>query len=139
MFHPLGVWWDVFEYVIPELEKIFHLIIPAVPGMDPDVPLRDFSSIEDIAEEIEEWLIANGHAHVKGLYGCSMGGALVIRMLADGAVKADNAVIDGGITPYQLPNYVYHNIVGANKQQLLRETLRVLKKGGTCSMLSRRQ
>ncbi len=28
-------------------------------------------------------------------------------------------------------NYVYHNISGVNKQQLLRETLRVLKKGGT--------
>lgn len=28
-------------------------------------------------------------------------------------------------------NYVYHNITGANKQKLLLETLRVLKKGGT--------
>ena len=28
-------------------------------------------------------------------------------------------------------NYVYHNIVGLNKQNLLMETLRVLKKGGT--------
>lgn len=28
-------------------------------------------------------------------------------------------------------NYVYHNITGVNKQSLLRETLRVLKKGGT--------
>ena len=28
-------------------------------------------------------------------------------------------------------NYVYHNIAGANKQGLLRETLRTLKKGGT--------
>lgn len=28
-------------------------------------------------------------------------------------------------------NYVYHNITGVNKQELLRETLRVLKKGGT--------
>ena len=27
-------------------------------------------------------------------------------------------------------NYVYHNITGVNKQELLRETLRVLKKGG---------
>lgn len=28
-------------------------------------------------------------------------------------------------------NYVYHNIAGCDKQKLLRETLRVLKKGGT--------
>ena len=31
-------------------------------------------------------------------------------------------------------NYVYHNIAGKNKQELLRETLRVLKKGGTFSI-----
>lgn len=28
-------------------------------------------------------------------------------------------------------NYVYHNVVGSDKQDLLRETLRVLRKGGT--------
>ena len=25
MFHPLGVWWDVFEYVIPGLSEFFTL------------------------------------------------------------------------------------------------------------------
>ena len=29
-----------------------------------------------------------------------------------------------------MSNYVYHNIAGKNRQQLLLETLRVLKKGG---------
>ena len=32
-----------------------------------------------------------------------MGGSVVTRFLADGRVKVRNAVIDGGITPYQLP------------------------------------
>ena len=31
-------------------------------------------------------------------------------------------------------NYVYHNIVGKNRQNLLRETLRVLKKGGVFAL-----
>ena len=31
-------------------------------------------------------------------------------------------------------NYVYHNIVGADRQALLRETLRVLKKGGVFAL-----
>ena len=110
MFHPLGVWWDVFEYVIPEMSEHFHLIIPAIPGMDPDVPLRDFSSIEDIAGEMENWLLRNGYDHVRCLYGCSMGGALVLKMLANGKITADNAVIDGGITPYQMPKPVTYLI-----------------------------
>lgn len=110
MFHPLGVWWDVFEYVIPGLAEDFHLIVPAIPGHDPDVPLREFSSIEETAEEMERWLRSNGHDHVRCLYGCSMGGALVMKMLANGAITADNAVIDGGITPYQLPKPVTYMI-----------------------------
>ncbi len=32
-----------------------------------------------------------------------MGGAVVVRFLSDNRVKVHSAVIDGGITPYQLP------------------------------------
>ena len=32
-----------------------------------------------------------------------MGGAIVARFLAENRVKVGNAIIDGGITPYQLP------------------------------------
>ena len=110
MFHPLGVWHDVFEYVIPELSEHFHLIIPAIPGHDPDIPLRDFSSIEEITEEMEIWLRSNDHEHVRCIYGCSMGGALVMKLLADGIITADIAVIDGGITPYQMPKPVTYLI-----------------------------
>lgn len=112
MFHPLGVWWDVFEYVIPELAEQFHLIIPAMPGHDPDIPLRDFTGIEEISEEITDWLITNGYAHVRCLYGCSMGGAVVMRMLAEGKIHTDTAVIDGGITPYRLPKPITY-LIGA--------------------------
>ena len=36
LIHPAVVIWDYFEYVVPLLEKDFHLIIPALPGYDPD-------------------------------------------------------------------------------------------------------
>ena len=29
LLHPLGARWDVFNYVIPTLEKQYHLVIPA--------------------------------------------------------------------------------------------------------------
>lgn len=103
MFHPMGVWWDVFEYVIPILEKEYHLVIPAVPGFDPDDSRSIFTSVEEIAEEISDWLIAHNYHSVECLYGCSMGGAIVTRMLAIQKIRTDCAVIDGGITPYQLP------------------------------------
>ncbi|KAG4090089.1 hydrolase, alpha/beta fold family [Neocallimastix lanati (nom. inval.)] len=112
LFHPLGVWWDVYEYVIPILEKNYHVVVPAVPGLDPDQPKSEFTSIEDIELKIRHWLIENGYGHVKCLYGCSMGGALVTRMIACNQIKIDNAVIDAGITPYQLPK-LFTYFIGA--------------------------
>ena len=112
MFHPLGVWWDVFDRVIPILERRFHLVIPAVPGLDPDRPEQEFTSIEEIEERIETWLVGHGHQHVACLYGCSMGGALTIRMLARGVIVPNCAVIDAGITPYRLPK-AFACLIGA--------------------------
>ena len=106
MFHPLSVWWDIFELVIPCLQRDWHLVIPAMPGHDPDRPGDDFTSVEQIADETAEWLASHGHARVRGLYGCSMGGGVVARMLADGRIGVDRVVIDAGMTPYRLPRPV---------------------------------
>ena len=102
LIHPSLVMWDYFEYVIPLLQDRCHLIIPALPGYDEDMP-GDFTSVEKIAEELADQLIEKGHTEISCIYGCSMGGAVVARFLADNRVKVHSAVMDGGITPYQLP------------------------------------
>lgn len=102
LVHPSIVMWDYFQYVIPLMEEKYHLIIPAIPGYDPDVK-NDFTSVEEIAAELAQWLTDHHHKEVTCLYGCSMGGSIVIRMLADHKIRIQNAVIDGGITPYRLP------------------------------------
>ena len=55
LIHPSIVMWDHFEYVIPLLEKNYHLIIPALPGYDPDKK-GNFTSVEAIARKLERWL-----------------------------------------------------------------------------------
>ena len=102
LIHPSLVMWDYFEYLIPLMQDHWHLVIPALPGYDPD-DRSDFSSVERIAAELAEWLTARGHNEIACIYGCSMGGSIVTRFLADKRVKVRSAVIDGGITPYQLP------------------------------------
>jgi pimeloyl-ACP methyl ester carboxylesterase len=104
LIHPSVVMWDYFEYVVPLLEKNYHLVIPALPGYDEDEP-RDFTSVEEIAAELAGWLNEQGYRSLDLVYGCSMGGSIVIRMLADGKIHIKNAVIDGGITPYELPRF----------------------------------
>ena len=102
LIHPACVMWDYFEYVIPILQKRFHLIVPAIPGYDEDSKVN-FSSVEKITAELERWLTNKGIKNITCVYGCSMGGSIVIRMLANKRIKPENAVIDGGITPYLLP------------------------------------
>ena len=53
--------------------------------------------------QLEDELRDRGLRDVFCLYGLSMGGALALRMLANGRVHFQYAVIDGGITPYELP------------------------------------
>lgn len=102
MVHPAAVWWDVFSFVYPKLAEHYHVVIPAVPGMDPDQSDANFTSVEDVAQQIEDWLIAHGHGRIRCLYGCSMGGAVALRMVASGRIGLDCVLVDAGITPYQL-------------------------------------
>lgn len=115
LVHPSVVMWDYFEYVIPLMQDRYHLIVPALPGYDTENS-SDFTSVEEIAEELADWLIAHGHRSIACIYGCSMGGAVVTRFLADRKVKVSSAVIDGGITPYQLPWIVTRCICHMDKE-----------------------
>lgn len=106
LIHPSAVMWDYFDYVIPLLQEDYHLIVPALPGYDEENPNKDFTSIEEIADDLANWLIEHKIKTVDLLYGCSMGGAIVLKMLANQQIPIKNCICDGGITPYQLPRLV---------------------------------
>ena len=102
LIHPALVTWDYFENVVPLLEERRRLLIPAIPGYN----LKDdsqFCSVEQTASRLADELLQKGIQEVKAIYGCSMGGSIVLRMAAEGRLKAQNYIMDGGITPYQLP------------------------------------
>ena len=103
MLHPSAVRWDYFAYLVPLLENDYHLIIPAIPGYDEENPQDDFTSVEKISDDLAQWLLSHGIQTVDLLYGCSMGGAILIRMFAERKVDYRNVVCDGGIAPYELP------------------------------------
>lgn len=77
LIHPSVVRWDYFEHLIPLLKNKYHLIIPALPGYDSEDE-SDFTSIEKIAAELNEWLQAEEIAELYAVYGCSMGGSVAL-------------------------------------------------------------
>lgn len=105
LVHPSVVFWDYYEYVIPLLSD-YHVIVPALPGYDKETPEENYSSVEEIAAALANQLITRGIPAVDLLYGCSMGGSIVLRMLVDGRLPIRNAICDAGITPYRLPYLV---------------------------------
>ena len=109
LVHPSMVMWDYFEYVIPYLERNYHLVIPALPGYDPDHK-QDFTSIETIAEELENWFLERRYSRLACAYGCSMGGSVIVRLLANRHLDIQSAILDGAITPYQLPRLITRGI-----------------------------
>ena len=56
LIHPSAVMWDYFEYVIPLMKNRYHLLIPALPGYDTQMK-DDFTSVEEIASELEDWIV----------------------------------------------------------------------------------
>ncbi|MCM1432069.1 MAG: alpha/beta hydrolase, partial [Muribaculaceae bacterium] len=102
LIHPSVVRWDYFGNVIPLLEKEYHLIIPALPGYDLEEE-GDFTSVEQIADELNAWLKKNGYVRLYAVYGCSMGGSIALMVALGNMVQIDHCIMDGGITPYELP------------------------------------
>ena len=64
---------------------------------------EDFISVETTVTEVTDWLQQHGITNLDAAYGCSLGGACLTRFLALGKIPVKCAVIDAGITPYQMP------------------------------------
>ena len=56
MFPPLGCRSNVYDFVRPELEKKYHLLVVGYQGVESDLK-ADFTSVEEIVEEVENWLL----------------------------------------------------------------------------------
>ena len=102
MIHGTGMSWDMLHSAANLLAEHYHVILVSVPGHDPKTT-EEFTNVEQIAAEIETALTDRGYTTVALLYGLSMGGGIALRMLADNRIHFRRAVIDAGITPYELP------------------------------------
>ena len=102
MIHGTGMSWDMFLFCANSLAEKYHVILVSVPGHDPETS-EEFTSVEQVAKEIEEALMQKGYENIDLLYGLSMGGGIALRILADQCITFKNAIIDAGITPYELP------------------------------------
>ena len=97
------VW--AFTKTIALLSENWHVFQVVYDGHQPEYP-GDFTSVEQTVDEVTDDLKKRGIARLDAAYGCSLGGACLTRLLALGEITVERSIIDGGITPYQLPYFV---------------------------------
>lgn len=78
------------------------MVVPALPGYDFEND-SDFSNVEQIAAELNNWLKAKGFTEIYAVYCCSMGGSIALMVTLGQLMPIKHCIMDGGITPYQLP------------------------------------
>ena len=119
LIDPAAARRNYFSGVIPLLAHRSHLLIPALPGYNEAAPKEDYTSVEEIAESLADWLLGQGLNEVDVGYGCAMGGSILLAMLAKGRVHILTSVLDGGITPGTLPQPLGRLLAAGDALRLL--------------------
>lgn len=89
----LGVSYEIFLPLIGLLEDRFHIIAVEVGGFTLDRH-TDFTSVDDQASQIVEYVKEHHAGHLDVAYGLSLGGKILSRVLERNEVVIDHAVMD---------------------------------------------
>ena len=89
----LGVSYEIFLPLIGLLEDRFHIIAVEVDGFTLDCH-TDFTSVDDQASQIVEYVKEHHDGHLDVAYGLSLGGKILSRVLERNEVVIDHAVMD---------------------------------------------
>jgi pimeloyl-ACP methyl ester carboxylesterase len=89
----LGVSYEIFLPLIGLLEDRFHIIAVEVDGFTLDRH-TEFTSVDDQASQIVEYVKEHHDGHLDVAYGLSLGGKILSRVLERNDVVIDHAVMD---------------------------------------------
>lgn len=89
----LGVSYEIFLPLIELVQDRFHVIAVEVDGFTLDRH-TDFTSVDDQASQIVEYVKEHHAGHLDVAYGLSLGGKILSRVLERNEVVIDHAVMD---------------------------------------------
>ena len=100
----LGVSYEIFLPLIKLMETKFRIIAAEVDGFTLGKHTR-FTSVDDQAAQVIDYIKANCNGHLDGAYGLSLGGKILSRILERNEVVIDHAILDAApLLP--LPNWL---------------------------------
>jgi len=100
----LGVSYEIFHPLIRLTEDRFRIIAAEVDGFTLGKHTR-FTSVDDQAAQVIDYVKTRHNGHLDGAYGLSLGGKILSRILERNEVVIDHAILDAApLLP--LPNWL---------------------------------
>lgn len=93
--HGVAISWELFLPIIEYFSSTYYVVIPILEGHDVEERTH-FSSIEESAREIVNYINTALKGEVFGIYGCSLGGSIAAVLLEIGGFKCKKMIIDAG-------------------------------------------
>lgn len=109
LIHGMAVTWECFEPLIDQLAKQYYLIVPALDGHNP-LKQKDFECLNHEVKRIEDYIMNTYLPKLHGAYGFSMGGTILLKLLANGKIHFPNVILDAA---YYLPLGIYSKATSA--------------------------
>lgn len=85
--------YQIWEPYIEHYQKDFHVIVPILPGHNPQVK-EEFVSFEACAKELEDFCIENYGNDVYAVYGMSMGGVLASHIWKNKKLRMEKLIME---------------------------------------------
>jgi len=96
--------YQVWEEYIEHYKEDYHIIVPILPGHNPEKK-EEFISFKECANEIEDYIISNYGTDVYAIFGMSMGGVLTASIWENKKLNIKKVIFDGS------PLVSYNNFV----------------------------
>lgn len=94
LIHGFQMPHQIWDQYIDHYKNDFHILVPIIPGHDPD-HAEDFISFPDTAKEFENYYISKHGSEVFAVFAMSMGGVLAATLWQNGALNIEKIIFDG--------------------------------------------
>ena len=95
MLHGGGVCYRGALPVAEEMAKIYHVVLVAYDGFNPDEPETEFKSVPDEARRLGDYIVEHYGGKIDILYGVSYGTFILMDVLADDRLTITTTIADG--------------------------------------------
>lgn len=101
LIHGFCMSWKLWNSQIQSFMKDYHVIVPVLEGHE-DNNHTTFTSVENNADKIIDYMGRHGYKEIFAICGLSLGGAVTVNILAQNKLIVKKAIIDAGITPMHI-------------------------------------